>query len=72
MSITNLKSVGGNLIDADWEVDDSSEREDLHFIAENMGYKVINIYNEMGHLALDDCCHGTLFLEPIEQKKLTL
>jgi hypothetical protein len=22
MSITNLKSVGGNLIDADWEVDD--------------------------------------------------
>ena len=63
--IENLKDVGGNLVDADWSVEDPEQRGDLHLIAENLGYKIVNIYNQQGGLAMDDCTFGTLFLEPI-------
>lgn len=67
MSITNLKSVAGNLIDADWEVDDPSEiKFNLKLLAENMGYHVVGIYNEIGNLPKGECTSGTMFLEPIE------
>lgn len=65
--IKNLKPTETSYIDADWFAED---RDDLYLLAENMGYKIIGIYNELGHLAVDDCFHGTLFLEPIEQKTI--
>ena len=69
--IKNLKPTQTSYIDADWFADDlEDDREDLYLLAENMGYKIIGIYNELGHLAVDDCFHGTLFLEPIEQKTI--
>jgi hypothetical protein len=67
--IKDLKPTGCAYIDAQWSVDDSSARNDLYLVAENMGYKLIDIYNNHGHLAIDDCCGGSLFLEPIKQKK---
>ena len=69
--IKNIKPTETSYFDADWAVDDPSEiKFDLTLLAENMGYKIIGIYNELGHLAVDDCFHGTLFLEPIEQKTI--
>ena len=67
INIKDLKPTDCAYIDAQWSVDDSSERDDLYIVAENMGYKLIGIYNNQGHLAIDDCCRGSLFLEPIEQ-----
>ena len=63
--IENLKPTETSYIDADWFAED---RNDLYLLAENMGYKIIGIYNERGGIAVDDGFHGTLFLEPIEQK----
>lgn len=63
--ISKLKETNCDYIDATWHADSPEERNDLYALAENMGYKLVNIYTERGHLALDDCTHGTLFLEPL-------
>ena len=69
ININDLKSTDCGYIDAQWSVDDAEQREDLYTVAENMGYKLIGIYTNQGHLAIDDCTEGSLFLEPLEQKR---
>lgn len=65
--IKNLKPTETSYFDADWSVDDPSEiKFDLTLLAENMGYHVIGIYNEIGNLPKGECTSGTMFLEPIE------
>ena len=69
VNINDLKPTQCDYMDARWSVDDAEQRGDLYTVAENMGYKLINIYTDQGHLAIDDCTEGSLFLEPITQKR---
>tara|TARA_R100001594_G_scaffold146465_1_gene197899 strand:- start:653 stop:871 length:219 start_codon:yes stop_codon:yes gene_type:complete len=70
ININGLKPTECDYIDAQWSVDDAEQREYLYALAENMGYKIIGIYDELGHLAKDNCFHGSLFLEPLNPKDL--